>query len=285
MKVYELPFDRATTDNAGDTVIIRRYQAINNSQKNHIVLHRNMINILLSGSKTLYRAEGTATIHSGEILLLATGNCLTTEVKPGDQPFTSILVYFSNDQLTQFFLKQGIQTPATSASQSFIKLTQNDFLQHYARSLDLLLHAQQPLSEALKQIKLEEVLQYLWEQHPTALLQFKANTQGSGDSELIIQQVVENNVGSTITVDEMAFLCNCSLSTFKRRFSKIYNTSPQKWLLERKLQLAAALLQNGENPSRIYILIGYENHSSFSQAFKTRFGATPKAYQQLHHTT
>jgi AraC-like DNA-binding protein len=72
-----------------------------------------------------------------------------------------------------------------------------------------------------------------------------------------------------------------STSTFKRRFSEIYHTTPQKWLLTRKLEMAAELLRFGdESPSGIYLKVGYQNHSSFSEAFRNHFGSTPSDYQQ-----
>lgn len=79
----------------------------------------------------------------------------------------------------------------------------------------------------------------------------------------------------------MAFLCHMSTSTFKRRFSEIYHTTPQKWLLTRKLEMAAELLRSSEeSPSGVYLKVGYQNHSSFSQAFRNHFGNTPSDYQQ-----
>lgn len=83
-----------------------------------------------------------------------------------------------------------------------------------------------------------------------------------------------------VTVEELAFLCHTSLSTFKRRFAKIYGTSPNKWLLEKRMQKAARLLKQGEyKASDIYVDLGYENLSSFVQSFKQVYGITPKQYQ------
>ncbi|WP_420152093.1 helix-turn-helix domain-containing protein, partial [Siphonobacter sp.] len=77
-----------------------------------------------------------------------------------------------------------------------------------------------------------------------------------------------------------AFLCHTSLSTFKRRFAKIYGTSPNKWFLEKRMQKAAQLLKQGDyKVSEVYYEIGYENLSSFIQSFKQVYGVTPKQYQ------
>lgn len=60
----------------------------------------------------------------------------------------------------------------------------------------------------------------------------------------------------------------------------IYGTSPNKWLLEKRMQKAAQLLKQGEcKASEIYVELGYENLSSFVQSLKQVHGITPKQYQ------
>ena len=82
-----------------------------------------------------------------------------------------------------------------------------------------------------------------------------------------------------ISLEELAFLCNVSLSTFKRRFVKIYGSAPNKWILQKRMELAKKLLHHNEKPGEVFYKVGYENHSSFSQSFKQAFGITPKQFQ------
>src|SRR5579872_5224798 len=96
---------------------------------------------------------------------------------------------------------------------------------------------------------------------------------GTGDKEL--KAAIEGNLDHSITVEELAFVCNMSLSTFKRRFSRLYGTTPNKWMLQ-----AALLLQGQEKPSEVYHQVGYENHSSFTESFKQVYGVTPSEFQQ-----
>ena len=91
---------------------------------------------------------------------------------------------------------------------------------------------------------------------------------------------METNITNNISIEDLAFLCNTSLSTFKRRFLKLYGTSPSKWILQRRMEIAKdLLLHHHEKPSEVYHKVGYENHSSFTQSFKQTFGLTPKDFQ------
>jgi AraC-like DNA-binding protein len=74
-----------------------------------------------------------------------------------------------------------------------------------------------------------------------------------------------------------------SLSSFKRRFARIYGNSPNRWLLEKRMERAAKMLrQEKRKASEIYYELGYENLSSFIQSFKQVYGTTPKQYQLLN---
>jgi AraC-like DNA-binding protein len=71
-----------------------------------------------------------------------------------------------------------------------------------------------------------------------------------------------------------------SLSTFKRRFARLYGNSPNRWLLEKRMEMAAEMLRKSDcKASEIFSELGYENLSSFIQSFKQIYGVTPKQYQ------
>jgi AraC-like DNA-binding protein len=75
-----------------------------------------------------------------------------------------------------------------------------------------------------------------------------------------------------------------SVSTFQRKFAAIYGLSPQKWLLQQRMQRAATLLHGQLMPGEVYQQVGYESHSSFSEAFRKHFGVAPSAFK-LQPTT
>jgi AraC family transcriptional regulator, exoenzyme S synthesis regulatory protein ExsA len=281
MKTYNLPQDLTPANvQETDPIIIRRYQSEHNTIRNRIILHMNMINLLISGEKTIIHAEGTTTVHEGELLILSCGNCLTTEVLPVNELFSSIILYFSNELLTDFLHKHEYSgRQDKEPGRPFLIFKQDAFISNYVTSLRLLLQLPSPLLPEFKKLKLEELLLYLLGKDPQKL--YSLLIVAENDEDLQLRKAVESNIGTPVTVEELAFLCNCSLSTFKRKFKNIYHLPPQKWLLEQKMQLAADLLKHPqEKPGIVYQKVGYENHSSFTQSFKKQYGMTPKEYQE-----
>lgn len=280
---YNLPDDLITGPPVDkNEVIIRHYKSGHDSVKNKIVLTRNMINLVISGSKTVVYPETTLTVEEGELVVLSTGNMLTSEVISNKKDFASMLIYFSNDLLTNFWVKyQSLLAEAIPVKEKrpYLIYPQDSFIKQYVQSLLVLLQGASGLSAEIKQIKLEELLLYIFQHDPAKLQSLQIISKDHADLQL--KKAVETHIGLPITIEELAFLCNMSSSTFKRNFNRLYGTSPQQWLLERKLEKAGELLKFAdESPSRVYLKVGYKNHSSFSYAFRQYFGINPSDYQE-----
>ncbi|MFI2744475.1 helix-turn-helix transcriptional regulator [Zhouia sp. PK063] len=254
-------------------VLIRHHHATQTTLKNRIILKMHMINILISGAKTIVLPHGIETISDQQLVLLTKGHILTSEVIANEAPFESIILYFSDQVLHEFLIQHVNQKPENNPEYIFEK---DDFINYYVSSIRLLKNNK---NLALNLVKLHELLLYLSNLQPGILSTLYKTV--SAQSELHIQEVVSRHVINPVTVEELAFLCNMSLSTFKRKFQQLYNTTPRQWLIDQKLELAYRLLRLPENlPSTIYMKVGYQNHSSFTHAFKTRYGLSPSEYQQ-----
>ena len=93
-----------------------------------------------------------------------------------------------------------------------------------------------------------------------------------------MQRVMDDNYCFNLKMEQYALLCNRSLSAFKRDFIKLYNTTPGKWLMEKRLQYAMELICNtGKTIAEAVFESGFESPSHFSRLFKKRFGVAPSA--------
>lgn len=96
-----------------------------------------------------------------------------------------------------------------------------------------------------------------------------------------LQKTMEENFCFNLKIEEFAKLSARSLSAFKRDFIKTFNTSPGKWLMEKRLNFSLHLLTNmGKSVAETAFESGFESPSHFSRAFRQRFGAPPIAMKQ-----
>ncbi|SEV92452.1 AraC-type DNA-binding protein [Chitinophaga sp. YR573] len=279
MNIFSLPEDL----NTNDSISIFSYQSSSNTEKSKITLNQNVFSFLTEGTKSVYYSQKNVQINNKEFLLLSSGNCLMSERTTQNGMYKSVLLFFDNSELVNFFMKHPDifdTNTKRSLEEPFIVFQTDDFLQNFIASLNLMLATNKPISMAMRVLKLEELMLYMCDKYREQIISLRTSVLDNQE-DLIIRKAVEANIGNYITIDELAFLCNMSLSTFKRKFSKLYSTSPNKWFLQKRMELAAALLRNSnEKPSDIYHKVGYENHSSFTHSFKQIFGLTPSEYQQ-----
>jgi len=101
-----------------------------------------------------------------------------------------------------------------------------------------------------------------------------------------IEHIMEEQYIYNLKVDEFARLCGRSISTFKRDFKKIYNTTPGKWLLTKRLNLASNLMLSTDfTIQEICYDCGFESDSHFIRSFKNHFSFTPKQWRNARIKT
>jgi len=267
-------------------ISIFRYRTSEPAPRTKIMLEHNLLTFLLAGEKTVHFAGTQVTVKPHQFVMLAAGNCLMSEKMVADyKDYHSILITFDTKLLNDFSDRHTTlltRQPNPSDRPPFLLFDKDEFLENFIRSLDMMLIDNEPIHPELQKVKLEELFLYLAIRYPGQIQQIR-NMNIETDDELIVRQAVTSHMDSNITVEELAFLCNMSLSSFKRRFDRIYGNSPNRWLLEKRMERAAKMLrQDKRKASEIYYELGYENLSSFIQSFKQIYGLTPKQYQLIN---
>ena len=60
------------------------------------------------------------------------------------------------------------------------------------------------------------------------------------------QEVIQQNLFEDLNLEDLAFLTNLSLSSFKRKFASTYQTTPNKYIVTKRLEKAQNLLKTSE---------------------------------------
>ena len=84
----------------------------------------------------------------------------------------------------------------------------------------------------------------------------------------------------TVTVGGLARLCHTSETNFRRLFRSAVGRSPREYLVDLRIHMAAALLQETRRSVLdISLAVGYQTLSSFNRHFKARVGKPPRAWR------
>jgi len=242
--------------------------------KSKVNLSMNMFSFLQVGKKQVHFANTSMAVNNKQSLLLKKGNWLWTELLDTEAIYFCKLFFFSEKKLTDFLSKYTNDVKPYKEDVPYFVIENDDYISSFINSLSSIALAEHSYTDALLFLKFEEIMLYLLNKYGSSFEYYLHSLISKEISPF--KNVVESNVNSNLKLEEIAFLCNMSLSTFKRHFTNEYNEPPGKWLQDKRLQKAKELLQGGElKASDIYLDIGYNNLSNFSVAFKNKFGFSP----------
>lgn len=136
-------------------------------------------------------------------------------------------------------------------------------------------HPERLLSEAEKSRQIYDMLMNLMD----------GAAAGRGEQPLDLtyesaRQFIEENIGKSISLRDIADAVNMSQYHFCRLFKKASGYSPYEYLLMARIDKAKYLLKATNIPIKnVAQQVGYLNASTFSSVFTTKVGLSPKAFR------
>ena len=241
--------------------------------KNEIILEHHSLIRIISGEMKVIQADSSYTFVAGDTLLLPRNQLSTVFKYPKDGRLCkSILMTFTTERLKNFYTKDSFTStqPHTHKIRTFEK---HPLLESFFASLEPYFNLQHELPEKIISIKLEEAIAIL-RSLDSEIDYLLADFSEPGKSNLA--DFMEKNYMFNMTMEKFGYLTGRSLTTFKRDFKKAFNSAPQRWLTQKRLELAHyQLAEKQRKPVNIYFETGFENLSHFSYAFKKHFGYPP----------
>ena len=186
--------------------------------------------------------------------------------------------YFYPSVIQDIFDFKSINSTFTT-NYDVTKIKMDSVLKNFRASIDFLLENPEIADEELVLTKLKEFILLLSKtENAPSVLDFISSLFISPQYDF--KKVIENNLYTNFSLDEIAKMCNCSISTFKRKFIEIYNESPAKYIVKQKILKSYQLLENKqERITNIAYDCGFESVSTFNRVFKKQTGKSPSEYR------
>jgi AraC-like DNA-binding protein len=105
---------------------------------------------------------------------------------------------------------------------------------------------------------------------------------GEEDDDAVGQAVrfIESHLFEEVTLDDVAAAVKSTPSTLMRRFKKSLVMTVGSYIKDRRLDEAAAFIAKGDyQVGDVCSLVGYQDLSAFTRAFKAKFGIVPSMYR------
>jgi AraC-like DNA-binding protein len=254
------------------SIVYSCYHTKSREGENFVPEH--VITYQISGSLDVHDGINTLEIEEGSIVLFKRNRLLKfIKHPPSNGDFRSISIFLDQYMLKDFRMVNDFKVAHKPIQTASIQIMPNPLFKVFFESLLAYSKNDSFQNQQYILIKQNEILLLLIQSNPElkdTLFDF------TKPNKIDLEAFMSKNYHFNVKAERFAYLTGRSLASFKRDFNKIFFTSPQKWLKQKRLEEAHYLIsKKGKTASAIYLDLGFENLSHFSYAFKKHFGVSP----------
>jgi AraC-like DNA-binding protein len=241
--------------------------------KSDLIFDDHMLIWFISGETKIIQADATFYFKTGDIFLIPRNHMATIINYPKNgQPHKTVVMHLTTERLKQFYEKIDVEKKHV-AGQKIYSFSNHPLLKSCLSSVIPYFDLEGKFPENIASLKISEAISILRE-IDKSVDTILANFDAPGKVDLI--NFMERNFMFNMPMEKLGYLTGRSLSTFNRDFKKHFHDTPQKWLTQKRLELAYyQLSEKKKKPTEVYLEVGFEDLSHFSFAFKKKYGLSP----------
>ncbi len=265
-------------------IVCIEYNCLEEEEHVGIYTQSDYLVYILSGKKTWKTSQGVWSMETGQTLFVKKGAAIVSQ--DFDESFCMLGFFLPDDLIRESLIDVVNKVPIikNELAHKFTatKLIHKNYLADFIQSMFPYFRQEKDPPESILKLKLKELLINIVYncEDPFLKAYLKSVTLNSEPS---LAHIMETNFCFNLKLEEFAKMSHRSLSKFKSDFFKHYNTTPGKWLLNKRLDYSTNLiLNNNTNISQVAFECGFEDVSHFSRVFKFRFGVKPSAYYKTY---
>ena len=230
----------------------------------------------------LLSADQNVQVNSQEAVLLKCGNHFLEILKETeDEEVEAMIVHLYPEILKKLYAKELPKSiEKNHCNEQSEVVVSKEVISRFIESLEFYFQNPVLINDDLLELKVKELILLLIQSKNVCSIQELISDLYSTRS-VQVKKVIELHRYSNLGLDELAKLCNLSLSSFKREFKKEFNDTPNNYITNQKLKRAKELLSITEMPvSEIAYGVGFNDPLYFTRIFKKKTGNSPTEYRQ-----
>lgn len=239
----------------------------------------NYIAYVCSGEKTWCDQHQELRVRPGQAILVRKG--VTRVIQDFSADFCVILIFFPDNYALQYEMNPAGQTAPQEIGfdkQNLCLIEPDHLLESYFNSIAFMLAAPEKPAEKLIHLKFMELLlllsQYKQFGQAWSLINFWSR-------EKRMRPLMEQLVFESMQLEDYANTFNMSVSTFKRKFSAEFGTTPMKWIRDQRILRAGHLLLSSDKTiQEILYETGFTDPSHFNKTFRQFYNVSPADYRK-----
>lgn len=241
---------------------------------------------VVKGNSRLYLPNAHIDVTASDNLLMKCGSYLNDWfVGEKEDLNEAILIHFYPDILRLIFeekLPGFLNNKGVQNSSQAIRISSDQMIRNYMQSLLYAFEQREWLSDDWIKLKLKEILFILHNQSQSKGIQ-ELLSDLFHENQHSFKEIVHSHLYDDLNSQDLAVIAGYSLSSFKRKFKRIFGCSPNQYIRSQRLCKAEELLtQSNQRISEIASNCGFKDLGYFSRSFSNFYELSPTAYRKLH---
>ena len=267
----------------GDDFLFVEYKCPLNIEEYQLWIENHLITYVISGKKDWITSKKTHKLTAGDTLFIRKGVYTTRQYLESDY---CVMLFFINDKFIKKFISENPtfkrEFNHNTEHHQIFDITTNNVFKTLIESIFHYLEQGDEIPKELVEIKFKELLFniVLNSNNKEVLFFFNSISQNTKTN---IENIMMENLQYDLKIADFAKLCGKSLSSFKREFKECFNTTPNRWLINKRLDHSKILLL-GTNltASEVGHECGFKNNSHFIKSFKEKFKLPPNQFKSIN---
>lgn len=239
--------------------------------------------IYIKGTDTKFlSSENNLNLLENQAVLLNCGTYFVEWLKKTTDNSIEIVAFHLYPKLLKKIYKQELPKSLTTNPKRVQarKIIPDNTISKFIDSLNFYFQSPELVNEDLLELKVKElILLLLQTKNAESILQIV--TDLVSPNTINLKKVIELHLSENLTIDELARLCNLSVTSFKRQFSEIFKDSPINYINSRRIEKAKELLTISTlSIGEISYEVGVQDPQYFTRLFKNKVGETPTSYRR-----
>lgn len=232
-----------------------------------------------AGLPIIFALKGSV-INEGESCYISEGQCLMTSfdhklgktIEPGEYEFLHVDIHAGYlESLTVVFplLKEQAEYRAVIPVKALLRI--HSLLKNEAGEMTRKLI----MESTVKQILAYTIEELSKKRINGVLLPLKEKQKLEA-----VRSFITNNLSGKLTIERLGKQFGIARTSLKVNFRRLFHTTIHSYIIDRKIEMAKLLLEEGETITEIAERVGYPETTNFVRVFKSQTGITPASYRE-----
>lgn len=226
-------------------------------------------------------SENNLTLKENQAVLLNCGTYFVEWLKKTNNESIEVIAFHLYPKLLKKIYQHELPKSLlkTTRKTQIKKIVPENTISKFVESLIFYFRNPKLVNEDLLELKIKELILLLVQtKNSESILEIISELYSP--NLINFKKVIELHLYENLSIEELAKLCNLSLSSFKRQFKATFQDSPTNYINRRKIEKSKEILKvSNFSISEVSFNVGIQDPQYFTRLFKKSTGVTPSYFR------